>query len=249
MAPSRSSWRFATLLIVAVIVTLAARWPLAWATKWLPAGMQCAEPAGSVWHGRCESLAVGGLALGDTSWQVHALPLLRGVLAATVHVRQGADRIAGEFELRPDGRRMAHDVEAELGLGTGILSQGAMGLTGRLHAKLDRAVLRDRRVHDLVGTVTVQRLAQGGTPLGDFELRFPVAPIAGATGDVTGELRDLGGPVGVTGTLTLTGEPGYVIDGLVTVRADTAPALAAQIAILGTPDSEGRRPFSIAGTY
>ena len=59
----------------------------------------------------------------------------------------------------------------------------------------------------------------------------------------------LGGPVGVTGTLTLTGEPGYVIDGLVTVRADTAPALAAQIAILGTPDSEGRRPFSIAGTY
>ncbi|MGE0581681.1 MAG: type II secretion system protein N [Steroidobacteraceae bacterium] len=246
MASTRFSWRLAIVIVVAVLVTMAVRWPLAWTTKALPEGVQCAEPAGSVWRGRCGALTAGGLPFGATSWQVRALPLLRGTLAAQVRAQLGADRISGEFEWRPDGRRMARRVEADLTLGAGLLAQGAMGLSGRLHARIDRAVLRGRRVHELIGLVTVQQLAQGGTPLGNFEIRFPDAPVAD---DPKGELRDLGGPLGVTGTLTLTDEPGYVIDGQVTVRAETPPALAAQIAILGTPDAGGRRPFSLAGTY
>ena len=72
--------------------------------------------------------------------------------------------------------------------------------------------------------------------------------VMGVTGART-TTSDLAGPLGFTGTLAFTGEPGYVIDGKVTTRADTPPALARQIAFLGTPDAQGRRPFSIAGTY
>ena len=246
----RFSWRLATVIATALIVTIVARWPLAWTTHWLPTGVVCDTPAGSAWSGHCGSLTVRGVPLGDTSWQFHPLPLLRGTLAFSLQSQQGTDRIAAELELRPDGRRIARQVEADLTLGTGLLRQESMGLTGRMHASLARAVLQGRRVHELAGIVTVQHLAQGATPLGSYEIRFPAAPVAGDDrADVKGELRDLGGPLGFTGTLAFTGEPGYVIDGKVTTRADTPPALARQIAFLGTPDAQGRRPFSIAGTY
>ena len=227
-ATPRFSWRLATVIATALIVTIVARWPLAWTTHWLPTGVVCDTPAGSAWSGHCGSLTVRGVPLGDTSWQFLPLPLLRGTLAFSLQSQQGTDRIAAELELRPDGRRIARQVEADLTLGTGLLRQESMGLTGRMHASL----------------------AQGATPLGSYEIRFPDAPVAGDDrADVKGELRDLGGPLGFTGTLAFTGEPGYVIDGKVTTRADTPPALARQIAFLGTPDAQGRRPFSIAGTY
>lgn len=253
---ARFSWRFAIVIAVAAAATIVVRWPLAWATHWLPAGVRCDWPAGTLWHGRCGTLAVDGVLLGDTSWQLHPLALLRGTLAADLSAQQGADRIAARVELRPDGRRIARNVEADLTLGSGMLQQGAAGLSGRVHAQFERAVLHGRAVRDLAGVVTVRGLAQGQTPLGSFEVRFPAAPAGGnhpgstnGAPGVTGALRDIGGPLGVAGTLTLTDEPGYVVDGRVTVRADTPPALARQIALLGTPDAAGGRPFSVAGTY
>ncbi len=246
--PSRFSWRLAMVIALAILVTIIVRWPLAWAARWLPAQIECAAPAGSVWNGRCAALTVRGLPLGDTSWQFRPFPLLRGTLAATVRSRQGADHFQGDIELRADGRRIARHVEADLTLGGGLLREGAMGFTGRLHARLDRAVLHDRKVRELAGTVTVQALTQGSTAFGDYEIRFPDVAQGAASG-VKGSLRDLGGPLGISGALTLTDEPGYVIDGFVTLRADTPPTLARQIALLGTPDEAGRRPFSVAGTY
>ncbi|MGH8286318.1 MAG: type II secretion system protein N, partial [Steroidobacteraceae bacterium] len=57
------------------------------------------------------------------------------------------------------------------------------------------------------------------------------------------------GPLNVTGSLRLTREPGFVLDGLVAARPDASPELARQLQYLGAPDAGGRRPFSIAGTF
>lgn len=237
--------RLAAIFAAALLLTLVARWPLSWTASWLPASLQCEAPAGSVWRGHCAALRVGQLRLGETSWQLHPLALLRGTLAATVQSRAGADRLRAGIELRLGGQRLARNVDAELRLGEGLLQQNAMGLRGQLHLQLPLLALDERVVRAIEGTITVRQLAQGmgrTTPLGDFELTFP-------PGSLHGNLRDLGGPLGVTGTVTLTDEPGYVVEGLVTTRAGTPPALARSISMLGTPDAAGRRAFSLAGTY
>lgn len=237
--------RLAAIIAAALLLTLVARWPLSWTASWLPGSLQCEAPAGSVWRGRCAALTVEQLRLGETSWQLHPLALLRGALAATVQSRQGTDRLRAEVEMRLGGRRIARNLEADLRLGDGLLQQNAMGLRGQLHLQLPLLALDGRIVREIEGMITVRQLAQGlnrPTPLGDFELAFP-------PGSLQGNLRDLGGPLGVTGTLTLTDEPGYVVEGLVTVRAGTPQALARSISMLGTPDAAGRRPFSFAGTY
>lgn len=242
--PARGRW--AALIAIALLVTLIVRWPLAWATRWLPAQLHCEAPAGSLWHGRCAALTVGGRDLGDASWQLRPLRLLRGGLAAGVQLVQSGDVVRGEIELRPGGTIVAHDLEARLTLGAGLLLQNPLGLRGVLHAQLERLVLKGRVVDDIVGTISAQYLSQGGaqpTALGNYEVVFTAAaPRHGA-------LRDVGGPLQVTGTITLTDEPGYVVEGLVATRPDTPEALARQISYLGTPDASGRRPFSVAGTY
>ncbi|MCW5573572.1 MAG: type II secretion system protein N [Steroidobacteraceae bacterium] len=242
----RSGWFWAALVVIALLVTLVVRWPLAWATRWLPAATHCEAPSGSVWHGRCASLAVGQHALGSVSWQLRPLRLLSGGLAADVDARQLGDVLSGRIELRAGGRIVARDLDARLTLGGGLLGSNQMGLRGTLHARLGQLALSGRVVDDIAGTVTVQDLVQGSgraTALGNYEITFTAdAPRRGA-------LRDVGGPLGVTGTLTLTDEPGYVVEGLVAPRADAPEVLVRQISFLGTPDAHGQRPFSVAGTY
>jgi len=77
---------------------------------------------------------------------------------------------------------------------------------------------------------------------------LPISFPGGGTEPV-GTLVDLGGPLAVQGTLRLTDQPGYVLEGQVAPRADAAPDLVSDLQFLGSPDAEGRRPFNIAGTF
>ncbi|MBW4053198.1 MAG: type II secretion system protein N [Proteobacteria bacterium] len=72
---------------------------------------------------------------------------------------------------------------------------------------------------------------------------------AGGTGEPTGELRDLGGPLSVQGKVVLTAQPGYDLSGYVTPRPSAVPALIHAIEFLGTPDAQGRRRFALSGSY
>jgi hypothetical protein len=75
---------------------------------------------------------------------------------------------------------------------------------------------------------------------------FPKAPEGS---EPVGQLSSLEGPVDFEGTLKLTREPGWVIDGKIRTKPETPPAFAQQLAYLGAPDAEGFRPFSLAGTF
>ena len=61
-------------------------------------------------------------------------------------------------------------------------------------------------------------------------------------------VEECGGPLAVQGTLRLTRQPGYVLEGQVAPRDGAPPELIGNLQLLGTPDGLGRRPFSIAGT-
>jgi hypothetical protein len=124
-------------------------------------------------------------------------------------------------------------------------------LDGRVRLALEAFALRDRVVTALQGLVEVrdvqQRTSDGRLALGSYELRFDGSP--GASGNIVGQLKDLGGPLDVQGTLALTPAPGYLLNGTVAVRPDAPPGLARQIAFLGSPDGAGRRPFAQEATF
>ncbi len=74
-------------------------------------------------------------------------------------------------------------------------------------------------------------------------MRFP------GGGELTGAVRDLGGPLQVSGTLHLTAAGGFELQGLVAPRASASPELIENLRFLGTPDAAGRRTFAISGTF
>jgi hypothetical protein len=119
-------------------------------------------------------------------------------------------------------------------------------LRGTVHADLELARLKHGAITELKGRIEAHDLTQRTgrvTPLGSYAVVFP-----GGSGQQVGRLQDLGGPLAVQGTLTLTSAPGYVLEGQVAARTGAAPELLNGLQFLGTPDALGMRPFSMAGS-
>lgn len=237
----------------AFVAILVARLPASWALALLPASadVQCAEASGTLWAGRCGRFAARGMTFGTLEWRLHPSRLLRGRLAGTVAVHRPGSRLVARVETPLLGGALeARELRAELELEPALLPRLPSTLSGRVSADLSHLHFDGKRLDALAGRIVARELHEAGpspASLGDYELAFDQpSPVAGP---LRGTLRDLGGPLGVQGTVTLTTEPGYLVEGLVATRPDASAELARQIEFLGSPDASGRRPFSLSGSF
>jgi hypothetical protein len=191
--------------------------------------------------------------IGDLSWDVHASRLLSGKLNADIVITRPTGTAQGNVEVGLDKNISARDVKADLPLDRELAAQlppNLQGLRGKIHAELAHVRVEGQALKAIQGVVEARDLADGegsnAQRWGSYSLTFP--PSTG--GDPIGQLRDLGGgPLAVEGTLRLTPEPGVDLEGLVTARPTASPELAQDIQFLGSPDAQGRRPFSLAATF
>jgi Type II secretion system (T2SS), protein N len=245
----RTLW-IGALALLAFAFFLLARFPAAWAMAALPRDLSCDAVDGTVWSGACAGLMLRHQQLiGDLAWQLHPARLLSGRLGAHVELTQAGDFLNADVELAPGGQLWARDVHASVHLNRAPLPQLPRGLGGTARADLERVAVKSGRLTDLRGRIEAHdlALAEGATTaLGSYALAFSGA---GSDGALIGELRDLGGPLALQGTLRMTPEPGFVLDGNVAPRASASANLVQQLQILGAPDAQGRRSFSIANTF
>lgn len=232
--------------VAAFLLVLIVRFPARWAALALPRNLACAQLSGTLWSGTCTGLIAAGAPLGDLTWSLRPLRLLAGRLALDVALARAGGTARASVEIGPTGAVTAHDVRAEFPLDRGLIP--ALPPYTHGSADVDLALLRwnGRRVTQMHGQIDVRDLTAGqGEPLGSYRLLFPGGP-----GDEPdGQLSDLGGPFAVQGTVRLTREPGYVVQGLIAARPTALPDLVSQLRYLGAPDAQGRRPFSVAGTF
>jgi general secretion pathway protein N len=235
------------LAVVAFAAIVLARLPASWVIPAPPANVACATVDGSIWSGACTGLSVRGSPVGDVVWEVHALRLLAGKLSAHIVVTRANASARGDVEVGLDKIITARNVQADLPLDRALIPQLPPSLRGNAHADIALVRVDKGIVTQLQGRIEAHDLEERDrdtTRLGDYSLLFP-----GSTGEPTGQLKDLGGPLAVEGTLRLTREPGFDLQGLVTPRADASPDLKNNIQYLGSPDSQGRRPFALTGTF
>jgi type II secretion system (T2SS) protein N len=245
----RALW-VGALALIAFALILLARFPAAWAVAALPRDLSCDSVDGTVWNGVCAGLMLRHQQLlGDLAWQLHPARLLAGRVAAHVELTQAADFVNADVELARRGQLWARNVHASVHLDPAILPQLPRGLGGAARADLERIEVNNGRVTDLRGRIEAHDLVQTDsvtTALGSYALAFAGADAGGA---LSGELRDLGGPLALEGTLRMTPEPGFVVDGTVAPRPSASANLVQQLQMLGAPDAQGRRSFSIANTF
>lgn len=240
------SSRLAIALVGAVfLVTLLIRLPAGWATGFLPAGLSCSDPEGTVWRGSCGQLQVNGIGLSDLHWTLHAASLLRG--RARVDVQSNDPRAAGtvRITLERSGDAEISSLSASLPLQGGLIPM-TDGFSGQVELQIAHAILTAGHLQRIEGTARVLQLAlqRPAASFGDFEIDFPEV----TAGPMTASLRDLRGPVSLRGSLELNGNA-YKLDALVAARDGSDPQLGQMLQMLGPADEQGRHVLSIAGTY
>lgn len=244
-------WPLVALGVGAYLVFVAATLPASLLTSRLgPVGVNAAGVEGTVWKGRAQVVQVANSNLGSVSWDLHVLALFTARLRADVQLTRIDGFARGVVTVAPSGNVRLRNVTASLPLSA--LPAGGLprGWMGTLNLKLaDLAV--DKSWPTVVnGTVEVVDLI--GPPrkpanIGSYKLTFP-DPAANAAEGLAGALMDIGGPLQIAGKLVLKPDRSYQIDGLVATRPTTPRDVVDALQMLGPPDAQGRRPFSLAGT-
>ena len=231
-------------------VTLLVAWPARSLQSLLPAGVACSALTGTVWRGHCAQLTVQGLRFGSVDWQLHPSRLLLGSLSATLRLDQPGLMLAAKIAIGLTGKVEARDLDLRLTLGALPLAAVPADLRGRVVAHFDAVDWRDGGVIALAGRVEASELTRGDREplrIGSYEIVFDAAP--SGSDARTGRIKDLGGPLEVTGSLQFTRPPGYLLQGLVRSRPEASPTLQRQLEVLGPADAEGRRTFAQEATF
>jgi general secretion pathway protein N len=241
---------FGVLVFAGIVV---ARLPASWVLPGPKSGVTCSDADGTIWNGTCTGLTVQQQPVGDLSWDVHASRLLAGKINADIVITRPTGSAQGNVEVGFDKSINARDIKADLPLDRELvaaLPPNIRSLRGKVHAELAHVRVEGQALKAIQGVVEAQDLTDGegsnAQRWGSYSLTFPPS----TSGDPVGQLRDLGGgPLAVEGTLRLTPEPGFDLQGLVRARPTASPELANDIQFLGSPDAQGRRPFGLSGTF
>lgn len=239
------------LAAVAFAAIVVARLPASWIVPEPPSALACAAVDGSIWNGSCTGLTAQGSAYGDVAWKVHPLPLLKGKLRANIILTRPTGFVHGDLEVGLDRSISVYNVQAALPLDPQVMSLLAPNMRsfqGTANADIAFAHIVNNIVTQIQGHLELHDLQDHNTdtvtPLGSYSLTFPAS-----SGVPTGQLRDLGGPLGVDMAVRLTQDkPGFDVDGYVTPRPDAPPGIVSQLQYLPT-DAQGRRQFGTSVTF
>ncbi len=205
--------------------------------------------SGTVWKGRAQAVRSGTVHLGSVDWDLDILSLFTGKLGANVKVTRTDGFAQGHLAAAPS-RLTLRGFNASLPVSALPPNVVRGGWTGTLNLKLGELALDNSWPVAATGTIEITDLvgpANRPAALGSYKVVFPAEGAAG--GDtLTGALTDNGGPFAVNGTVQLKKDRSYLVSGLIATRPGAPGDFARTLEILGEPDEEGRRQFSIEGT-
>jgi hypothetical protein len=239
--------RLALILAALVfVVTLLVRLPASLLLSHLPAEIVCDEPSGTLWHGSCDQVHDDGISIAGVSWTLHPASLLKLTLSADL---SSADPNAGgsasiTVDRSGDASITALHATLPLTAGSNVLPAGS---SATLVLSLPSAKIRDQHLVAIEGTIDLNQLhvANAYSNFGSFEMQFPPAD---ENAVINGQLRDLNGPLAVTGLMKLQPSGAYEINGTVATHAGAPEDLEKTLQVLGPADPQGLRTFSLAGT-
>ncbi len=249
-----SQWSWVALGAGAYVAFVLSSVPAATALRWFaPPELDLVGVEGTIWAGSAAAGAVAGLAVRDVHWRLRPWPLLLGRVGADVDAQLDDGFVEARVAAAGSSVRLS-DLRASTSLPTLRRVLPIQGMQGLASATLAALELRDGWPTRVVGVLRLAQLQAEPlmpipnvrlVPLGDYEVRFNDSEGAG----IAAEFRDTGGPLEVTGTLTLDLERRYTLDALVEARPNAPqPLVEGLAAMTSEPDAEGRRRLEMTGT-
>lgn len=247
-----SWWPLVLLFLIAYGAFLMAHWPAAHAYHLLeprlPPELGLERPEGTLWHGTAAQLRVGDVRLENLTWRIAPLSLARGAVELEWSLEGPHDRGEGRITVAPAGITLT---ETHFQLEMGTVEQWAgdipVALGGYIAGELAHLQWnRDGELDSVAGRGRWQEarmLAPAAAELGAFDANL------GTEGDaLLAEFRHQeGGPLGVEGTIRLTRNAEYRIDGRVWADETADPAVHEALRALGHQQPGEAAPLQLSG--
>jgi len=181
-----------------------------------------------------------------TRWTLHPLPLLRGRVAAEVAITDARGEVTGHVELGRRNLLILRGVAVRARFDPELPIAMPEGWRGRADIQQLELELQANELRHLQGDFGFHELRdENGRDLGSYRVVFPPATAA----PFKGQISDLGGPLDLQGTLELTADRRWALDGKVAPRDGSDRGIARALEILGAPDATGRYPLSATGSF
>lgn len=244
--------RSLTLAAACLVLLLAAgAWTLPAEVAWRYASDRFAPLAlrgigGTVWQGHADSVELAGRDLGGVDWNLEFAPLLRNALIVHVSIAGNAAQGRGVVERAADGEVGLRDVTLHLPAryAAPIFAIPALEPLGTIELQVARARIVGGRLEAAAGTATWRGAAVAGAAqaqLGDLRATF----VPAADGSIAGVVEDLGGPLEVAGTFTVS-RGRYEVQAQLAARNGDAQVSEA-LRYVGQPRPDGSRQLEIRG--
>ncbi len=213
------------------------------------AGVTAAGVEGTVWKGHAELLQVQGVNVGRVEWDLHALALLALKIRADINVSRPDGFLRSQVEWASGAVRFS-DLTGSVPL-SALSAIAPQGWSGTVNLRFAELALDDGWPIEANGTaeiLNIESVTRRSPLSGSYKITLPAPNTQPAEGVLIGAINDLDGPLQIAGTIELKRDRSYLIKGLVAARPDAPRNLAQQLQILGPPDAQGRRQFSLEGT-
>lgn len=237
--------------LLALLATVPAAQVLPRATPLLEAnGLQLAASGieGSLWSGQVANASVNGIGLGQSEWSLSPWRLLVGEVGLGFKLAPLGGRVSGGARLG-DNIFALSGVEGELPAAAILAGLPSLPIpvevAGTVMLQLKTLDWASGKVEAADGTIVWRQaavLAPMPARLGDLKIELTPGP----NGSLLGKLSDSGGPLGLKGDVVVS-YGSYRLTAILTPRANTDPALAQALTLLGQPDSQGGYHFTWAG--
>ena len=247
-------WSWLALGVGAYLAFTLATFPASTAYEWFaPPDVVLTGVEGTLWSGAAASGSASGLAVQNVRWRLRPWFLVLGRVTASVEGRfadgfVSTDVTASGSFVRFTNLRGGTSLPALANVLPirGMRGQASVALsTLELDNGWPSRVIGELRLAALEVAPFVPNGAQQLLALGDYTVTFADAPAPG----LAATFVDNGGPLEVSGTLTVDAARAYTLDALIEPRAAAAEQLVEGLTIMtAEPDAEGRRRLTLTGS-
>lgn len=222
---------------------------LALAGDQVPGGLRAAQTEGTLLAGSAKNLRLGHGTIQSLTWRWRPLALFTGRWEYALAVREPGLDLSAMVSL--DSARAIRITglqgQAALERVAALASPYPLLLDGDLTLQMEELCLDPTGIPNAArGTIQLSdtRTSIGRAfALGDFYATFTTADKI-----IRGEIKDTGGPLDLTGTLTHDPDGRYGFSGELGVRDESNAELRQILGILGQPGTDGKWPLELTGS-
>lgn len=230
------------LYLFFLITTIPASLFVSWFN--LPTNIKLSSISGSIWSGKANKFHYSNVDLGSIEWKLHPLNLLLGEISADISIVNNKQYINTELNLSPSGKIELEETRFLVDLSTlQPLTYGMpFSYAGKVSGYFPISYIHKNNYMGFNGKLSLSSMkliSPQQQTFGDFVVDFR----AEEEGLTSGQIKDTGGPLDISGQVTLN-KNGLVNVSVKLTAREKSSSLEQMISFLGQKDASGRVQFN-----